>query len=114
MVDDDDVLEVDSPEVGDGAPPSRATGLTPSPVLQQPPVDGIEDEDEEELVLPPSAATPVSIPTTPRLAPPKEKPRAEQLEYQKSLPYAVESLEEMDGKLELIVRRLVECIQAKD
>ncbi|KAK4703918.1 hypothetical protein P7C70_g2289, partial [Phenoliferia sp. Uapishka_3] len=97
---DDDMLEVDSPE--------------------HPPVDDIEDEEYEELALPSSAASPAPAtppraqPSTSKLDRPKEKPRHEQLDYQKALPYEVESLEVMDQRLEFIIRRLVDCIRAKD
>lgn len=51
---------------------------------------------------------------TSKLPQPKEKPRETQLEYQQSLPYPVEGLDEMDRRLEEIVRRLVDCVRAKD
>ena len=97
---DDDILELDSPE--------------------QEPVDDIDDGDlAEDLHLPPAArdASPQqdrAKPAKRKVPKPKEKPRTEQLDYPKSLPYAVESLEEMDGKLDLILRRLVDCVRAKD
>ena len=52
--------------------------------------------------------------TDSHVAKPKEKPRLDQLDYQKALPYETESLEEMDTRLELILRRLVDCVRAKD
>jgi proteasome activator subunit 4 len=45
---------------------------------------------------------------------PKEKPRETQLEYQNALPYEVETLDVMDQRLDEIVRRLVDCVRAKD
>ncbi|GAA5836406.1 hypothetical protein JCM11251_007072, partial [Rhodosporidiobolus azoricus] len=105
---EDDALQVDSPE-------------------QEPVDDDFDDEDIEELHLPvtPSPAFERANPfdglykKSPikkrrRLVRPKEKPRSEQLDYPKSLPYETESLEEMDRKLEEIVRRLVDCVRAKD
>ncbi|GAA6033408.1 hypothetical protein JCM8097_006736 [Rhodosporidiobolus ruineniae] len=106
---EDDALQVDSPE--------------------QEPFDDFDDEDIEELHLPvtPSPAFERANPfdnlygkgKSPqkkrrRLIRPKEKPRSEQLDYPQSLPYEAESLEEMDQKLEVIVRRLVDCVRAKD
>ncbi|KAK4046499.1 Proteasome activator BLM10 [Microbotryomycetes sp. JL201] len=101
---EDDRLEVDSPE--------------------QAPVDDIEDEEIDELLLPGTPGG--SAPSTPqaaalkgpfkrsKLRKPKEKPRESQLEYQRNLPYEVETLEEMDRRLEEIVRRLIDCVRAKD
>ncbi|GAA5990324.1 hypothetical protein JCM11641_006250, partial [Rhodosporidiobolus odoratus] len=106
---EDDALQVDSPE--------------------QDPVDDFDDEEIDELHLPPtpspaferanpfdaldgSAKSPSK--KVERLRRPKEKPREQQLDYPQSLPYETESLEEMDQKLELIVRRLVDCVRAKD
>lgn len=81
-------------------------------------MDDIEDEEMDDLQLPSTpGASSLLTPTrksTCKLPKPKEKPRETQLEYQKSLPYVVEGLEEMDGRLEEIVRRLVDCVQAKD
>ncbi|GAA6053733.1 hypothetical protein JCM3770_003189 [Rhodotorula araucariae] len=109
---EDDALQIDSPE--------------------QEPVDDFDVSDFEELHLPatPSPATERANPfdssgrksTSPQQAPkkrrrlprPKEKPRSQQLDYQEALPYATESIEEMDKKLEEIVRRLVDCVRAKD
>lgn len=115
---EDDALQIDSPE--------------------QEPVDDFGDSDFEELHLPstPSPAVeranPFDASSSPtrtakstlspqqslkkrrRLRRPKEKPRSEQLDYQESLPYATEFIEDMDAKLEEIVRRLVDCVRAKD
>ncbi|KAM0751556.1 hypothetical protein T439DRAFT_300497 [Meredithblackwellia eburnea MCA 4105] len=93
----DDILEVDSPE--------------------HPPVNDLADDEFEELQLPSRLTSPgptTSRPPNSRLDWPTEKPRSKQLDYQNALPYEVETLEEMDLKLEHIVRRLVECIKAKD
>ncbi|GAA5854935.1 hypothetical protein JCM8547_004128 [Rhodosporidiobolus lusitaniae] len=106
---EDDAIQVDSPE-------------------QEPVDDDFDDEDIDELHLPatPSPAFERANPfdglygkKSPqkkrrRLVRPKEKPRSEQLDYPKSLPYEAEGLEEMDQKLEVIVRRLVDCVRAKD
>ncbi len=97
---DDDILELDSPE--------------------QEPVDDIDDDDlVMDLHLPPQAkgSSPQhdrAKPTKRKLPKPKEKPRTEQLDYPNSLPYGVETIEEMDHKLDLILRRLVDCVRAKD
>ncbi|GAA5895195.1 proteasome activator BLM10 [Sporobolomyces salmoneus] len=113
---EDDALQVDSPE--------------------QDPVDEIDDEEIDDLHLPatPSPAVERANPfdshrhvTTPspngsnpvkrrksKLVKPKEKPRKEQLDYPQALPYEAESIEEMDRRLEEIVRRLIDCVKAKD
>lgn len=107
---EDDAIQVDSPE--------------------QEPFDEFDDDIDEELILPgtPSPAFERANPfdalgrksLSPqpkkrrRLVRPKEKPRQEQLDYPESLPYETESLEEMDHKLEEIVRRLIDCVRAKD
>lgn len=107
---EDDAIQVDSPE--------------------QEPFDEFDDDIDEELILPgtPSPAFERANPfdalgrksLSPqpkkrrRLVRPKEKPRQEQLDYPESLPYETESLEEMDRKLEEIVRRLIDCVRAKD
>lgn len=92
---EDDVLEVDSPE--------------------QEPVDDLEDYEVDELHLPPtSTAAGTTAKRRSKLARPKEKPREKQLQYLDSVPYGCESLEEMDRRLEEIVRRLIDCVRAKD
>ncbi|SCV72468.1 BQ2448_4005 [Microbotryum intermedium] len=107
---EDDILELDSPEAE--------------------PIDLIEDEEgDDDLHMPSSpshkkglasAAAPAPAPassstnTPSKLWKPVEKPREQQLQYQNALPYPVESWQEMDQKLELIVRRLIECVRAKD
>ena len=73
-------------------------------------MDDLPDEEIEDLHLPASASTELAS----KLQRPFEKPREQQLEYQKSLPYETESLDEMDKRLELILRRLVDCVRAKD
>lgn len=79
-------------------------------VLQQEVVDALPDEEVDDLHLPAIA----SASPRAKLQQPKEKPREEQLEYQKSVPYETETLEEMDRRLEEILRRLVDCVRAKD
>lgn len=121
---EDDSLQVDSPE--------------------QDPVDEIDDEEIDDLHLPatPSPAieranpfeSRASPPASPgragapppnasnppvkkrklKLVKPKEKPRKDQLEYPQALPYEAESIEEMDARLEEIVRKLIDCVKAKD
>jgi proteasome activator subunit 4 len=36
------------------------------------------------------------------------------LEYQRSVPYPVEDIAEMDRRLDFIVRRLTDCVKARD
>lgn len=96
---EDDVLEVDSPE--------------------QPALDDILDEDyggdlDDLSALPPPASSAVTMKRERKLQKPKEKPREKQLQYMESVPYECESLQEMDNRLEEIVRRLIDCVKAKD
>jgi proteasome activator subunit 4 len=87
-MDDDDILEVDSP--------------------MEPAVDLDEDEDEEMPALSLDGAA----------SQPAKKPRTEnrhlQLDYPQSLPYVCETLDEFDARLDHIIRRLVDCVRAKD
>ena len=91
-MDDDDVLEVDSP--------------------MEPVVDIDDDEDEEIPIL--------NLDGSPadRSALQSKKQKGEnrhlQLEYPNSLPYACESLEEFDARLDHIIRRLIDSVRAKD
>ncbi|KAJ1028660.1 hypothetical protein NDA16_001826 [Ustilago loliicola] len=91
-MDDDDVLEVDSP--------------------MEPAVDLDEDEDEEMPVLNLDGDGPS------RSSQPAKKSKGEnrhlQLDYPQSLPYTCESLEEFDARLDHIIRRLVDCVRTKD
>ncbi|CDS82081.1 related to BLM10-proteasome activator subunit [Sporisorium scitamineum] len=92
-MDDDDVLEVDSP--------------------MEPAVDLDEDEDEEMPILNLDGGS-----SSHRSAHPAKKHKGEnrnlQLEYPNSLPYTCETLEEFDARLDHIIRRLVDCVRAKD
>lgn len=102
-MEDDDILEFDSP-------------------LEQA-VD-IEDDEIDELLLDGRAGS--SAPTTslsrlgtpgagkPIHYPSKIEERASMMHYADSLPYQCESLEEFDARMDLICRRLVECVQAKE
>ena len=47
------------------------------------------------------------------LRPPKED-RSKSLSYLESVPYEVETLAEADARLELIMRRLADCVKSKD
>ncbi|SJX61736.1 related to BLM10-proteasome activator subunit [Sporisorium reilianum f. sp. reilianum] len=92
-MDDDDVLEIDSP--------------------MEPAVDLDEDEDEEMPILSLDGGS-----TADRTAHPAKKQKGENrnllLEYPNSLPYTCETLEEFDARLDHIIRRLVDCVRAKD
>jgi hypothetical protein len=44
----------------------------------------------------------------------KPDPRLRHMHLAKCLPYETESLEEMDTRLEFIVRRILDCVQAGD
>ena len=93
MDDDDDILEIDSP--------------------MEPAVDFDEDEDEEMQVFSldgGSSSDPSPQPTKKS----KGDNRHKQLDYPKSLPYACETLEEFDARLDHIIRRLIDCIRTKD
>ena len=91
-MDDDDVLEIDSP--------------------MEPAVDIDEDEDEEMPHLSLDAGS------SDRSPQPTKKPKGEnrhlQLDYPHALPYACETLEEFDARLDHIIRRLVDCVRTKD
>ncbi|EST07615.1 Protein of unknown function DUF3437 [Kalmanozyma brasiliensis GHG001] len=90
-MDDDDILEVDSP--------------------MEPAVDIDEDEDEEMPVLNLDG-------TITERSPQAKKNKGENrnllLDYPNSLPYTCETLEEFDARLDHIIRRLVDCIRTKD
>lgn len=86
-MDDDDVLEVDSP--------------------MEPAIDIDEDEDEEVPIL--------SLDGVPQPAKRlKPENRNLQLDYPNSLPYTCETLEEFDARLDHIIRRLIDCVRTKD
>ncbi|SPO23145.1 related to BLM10 - proteasome activator subunit [Ustilago trichophora] len=91
-MDDDDVLEIDSP--------------------MEPAVDIDDDEDEEMPILSLDGGS------SDRSSQPAKKPKGEnrhlQLDYPQSLPYECESLEEFDARLDHIIRRLVDCVRTKD
>ncbi|SNX83239.1 related to BLM10 - proteasome activator subunit [Melanopsichium pennsylvanicum] len=91
-MDDDDVLEIDSP--------------------MEPAVDIDEDEDEEMPTLNLDGGS------SDRNSQPTKKPKGEnrhlQLDYPQSLPYECESLEHFDLRLDHIIRRLVDCVRTKD
>ncbi len=91
-MDDDEILEVDSP--------------------MEPAIDIDEDEDEEMALLNLDGTTPD------RSQQPAKKAKGEnrhlQLDYPQSLPYVCESIEEFDARLDHIIRRLVDCVRTKD
>ncbi|PWN54156.1 hypothetical protein IE53DRAFT_24314 [Violaceomyces palustris] len=93
---DDDVLEIDSP--------------------MEPPVD-IEDEEEEEEIaqfsLDGFSRNGVDVKAKGKKNK-GEEDRAAHLDYQESLPYACESLQEFDERLAFVIRRLVDCVRTKD
>lgn len=117
---EDDAIQVDSPEQDpvdlddDDIEQSLILEDTPSPQYErQDPFDpkaGGSSEPRNKSLSPKSSL----VRKRKRLIKPHEKPREEQLDYPESLPYETETLEEMDAKLEVIVRRLVDCVRAKD
>ncbi|GAA5921528.1 hypothetical protein JCM1841_000553 [Sporobolomyces salmonicolor] len=112
---EDDALQVDSPEqdpvdeIDDEEPDELHLPATPSPAFER----ANPFDDPYRRSVSPSPTKPKTKPK-PKLVKPREKPREEQLDYPQSLPYEAESLEEMDAKLEEIVRRLIDCVRAKD
>ncbi|KAH8929547.1 hypothetical protein BT69DRAFT_1292546 [Atractiella rhizophila] len=81
--------------------------------------EGVEDILQVDSPMDPPIDL-LSTPGSPSAPPPPQHddsstlPREKRLEYSDQLPYACESLEEMDARLELIVRRLVECVRARE
>ncbi|KAH8919753.1 hypothetical protein BT69DRAFT_1352911 [Atractiella rhizophila] len=81
--------------------------------------EGVEDILQVDSPMDPPIDL-LSTPGSPSAPPPPQHddsstlPREKRLEYSDQLPYACESLEEMDTRLELIVRRLVECVRARE
>ena len=72
------------------------------------PVVDIQSDTEQTTVMPqtkPSAA-----------AASKAEDRTEFLSYPQSLPYydSIETIEEMDARLDLILRRLLDCVATND
>ncbi|GAA5990546.1 hypothetical protein JCM10908_003124 [Rhodotorula pacifica] len=115
---EDDAIQVDSPEQDpvdlddDDIEQSLILDGTPSPQYErQDPFDAAATPGGRHKSLSPKSSV---VKKRKRLIKPQEKPREEQLDYPESLPYETESLEEMDAKLEEIVRRLVDCVRAKD
>lgn len=79
--------------------------------IPQPAVD-IDDEEEEE---PPHLSLDgTSGPRDPAPKKARTENRAAQLEYPESLPYPAESIEQMDARLDHIIRRLVDCVHTKE
>lgn len=109
------MLELDSPEVSQQRTPAIIISANSSFHQQQEPVDDIEDIDSSDaLFLPPSSSQPQATGGKLLSQRPKEKPREEQLEYPLALPYECEGVEEMDARLDVILRRLVDCVRGKD
>ena len=71
-----------------------------SPELE--PADEIVDDEDDGMPK-----------ITLSLRPPKED-RSKSLSYLESVPYEVETLAEADARLELIMRRLADCVKSKD
>jgi proteasome activator subunit 4 len=96
-MEDDDILEIDSP-------------------LEQA-VD-IDDDEIDELLLEGRTGVASSSRTAMNGKPihysSRTEDRATMMHYADSLPYACESLEEFDERLEFISRRLVDCVRAKE
>ncbi len=63
-------------------------------------------QGDNSTLSPPVQATSTSIP--------KPDPRLSRLTLQKCLPYEVETLAEMDERLEVIVARLLDCVEARE
>ncbi|KAN0063131.1 Proteasome activator BLM10 [Thecaphora frezii] len=96
---DDDVLEIDSP--------------------MEMMVEYEDSEDEADVphlsldAIQPALSKPAAAePKMTKKA--KMENRKAQLEYPDSLPYACETLEEFDARLDHVVRRLVDCVRTKD
>ncbi|PWZ00606.1 hypothetical protein BCV70DRAFT_199880 [Testicularia cyperi] len=89
---DDDVLEIDSP--------------------MEPAVDLDEDEDEEVPLL--NLDGTVAEPSAKTAKKSRSENRHLQLEFPESLPYACETLEDFDARLDQIIRRLVDCARTRD
>lgn len=95
-MEDDDILEIDSP-------------------LEQA-VD-IDDDEVDELLLEGRAASTSRTTATsnkPIHYPGKVEDRATMMHYADSLPYACESLDEFDQRMDLICRRLIDCVQTRE
>lgn len=98
-MEDDDILEIDSP-------------------LEQP-VD-IDDDEVDELLLEgrgaraTNGASNTNASMKPIHYPSKPEDRPSMMLYSESLPYECESLEEFDARMDLICRRLVDCVRTKE
>jgi proteasome activator subunit 4 len=96
-MEDDDILEIDSP-------------------LEQP-VD-IDDDEVDELLLEGRNGRSTTATSTnsmkPIHYPSKPEDRSSMMLYSESLPYECESLEEFDARMDLICRRLVDCVRTKE
>jgi proteasome activator subunit 4 len=93
-MEDDDILEIDSP-------------------LEQA-VD-IDDDEVDELLLEGRGAKATNTTNMkPIHYPSKAEDRSSMMLYSESLPYECESLEEFDARMDLICRRLVDCVRTKE
>jgi len=91
-MEDDDILEIDSP-------------------LEQA-VD-IDDDEIDELLLEGRTGI-ASGSRKPIHYPSKTEDRASMMHYADSLPYECENLEEFDERMQLICRRLVDCVRTRE
>lgn len=103
---DDDVLEIDSPMEVSIDLPSEGEEMHPS--------KDADEGDETIKIRPARGGQEIEVEIPKHLRRPNEAPREQALDYQESLPYPVETLAEMDERLELIVRNLVDCVEARD
>lgn len=113
----DDLLQMDSPMEAPVDLPSEEEELekekeTPRPAdvatFASTATGGAPGEDEDETIK----IGYVEVPK--HLRRPTETPRELVLDYQEHLPYPVESLQDMDDRLDLIARKLVDCVEARD
>lgn len=93
-MEDDDILEIDSP-------------------LEQP-VDIEEDEIDELLLDGRAASTSKAMLGKPIHYLAKAEDRKTMMLYAQSLPYECESLEEFDARMDFICRRLVDCVRTRE
>lgn len=111
--DADDILEIDSPMEPTIDLPSEGEELEKEKETPRiPSTDRFgsapNNEDDDDTIKIPRVEVPK------HLRRPTETPREQVLDYQEHLPYPVESLEEMDARLDLIARKLVDCVEARD
>jgi len=69
-----------------------------------------EEGDAIADLVPSAASEDAQSPTSPQT----EEDREKYMDLPRSMPYPVESLQEMDAKLDFIIQRIVACCEAKD